>query len=199
MVQDDDFNVNPDGRPAKRTGFIAPVIPNQNFQMTSGIIQDDNAAADEGDDDDSALGGFSVKASVMDSDPAPLNEMINMIVALRAERERGNRSLDILVSRIEADLLADLVIECMKNLPIKGFPLYRNQGNVPINSQASSSSLSAQAEAGVPESVSVEYSTLSSSRELTTATVTSPTNLVSDLPSLPTISSDVKRDPRRVR
>ncbi|KAH7686188.1 Symplekin/Pta1 protein [Dioscorea alata] len=197
MVQDDDYNVNPDGRPAKRTGFIAPVIPNQNFQMTSGIIQDDNAAADEGDDDDSALGGFYVKASVMDSDLAPLNEMINMIVALRAERERGNRPLDILVSRIEADLLADLVIECMKNLPIKGFPLYRNQGNVPINSQASSSSLSAQAEAGVPESVSVEYSALSSSRELTTAIVTSPTNLVSDLPSLPNISSDVKRDPRR--
>ncbi|KAM0945849.1 putative armadillo-like helical, symplekin, symplekin/Pta1 [Dioscorea sansibarensis] len=194
MVQDDDINIPPDGRPAKRTGFIAPAISNQNFQMNSGIIHDDNAAADEDDDDDdNALSGFSVKASVMDSDLAALNEMINMIVALRAERERGNRSLDILVSRIEADLLADLVIECMKNLPIKGFSLYRNQGNIPINSQASSSSLSMQAEAGVPESVSVEYSTLSSSRELTTSTV----NIVSDLPSVPNISADVKRDPRR--
>ncbi|KAJ0971547.1 hypothetical protein J5N97_019506 [Dioscorea zingiberensis] len=198
VVQDDDINVLPDGEPAKRARYLAPVIPNQNSQMTPDVIQDDNAPAVVGDADDNAFSGSSADASVMDSGLSPVLKLNNLICALMEEGIRGVESLDILLSNIHPELLCEMIIESLENLPpLNGLPLHGNQGNITINLQISSSSPSAQAEPGVSALASVEYSAFSSSPEVTTATVTAPSNVVSDIPPMHNIASDAKRDPRR--
>ncbi|KAL4558964.1 hypothetical protein LXL04_031090 [Taraxacum kok-saghyz] len=54
---------------------------------------------------------------VTDNGVSPVEQMIAMIGALLAEGERGAESLEILISQIHPDLLADIVVTNMKHLP----------------------------------------------------------------------------------
>ncbi|KAG8055767.1 hypothetical protein GUJ93_ZPchr0001g32367 [Zizania palustris] len=73
--------------------------------------------------DTEANGGHSYDPVLLNSDVSPVEKMIEMIGALLAEGERGAESLDILISTIEADVMADIVIETMKRLPETSFLL----------------------------------------------------------------------------
>lgn len=53
----------------------------------------------------------------LDSKLTPLQQMIAMIGALVAKGERAAASIEILITSLPADMLADVVIENMKNLP----------------------------------------------------------------------------------
>lgn len=51
------------------------------------------------------------------NDLSPLQQMIVMIGALAAKGDHANSSIDLLVASLSADMLADIVIENMRNLP----------------------------------------------------------------------------------
>ncbi|XP_071722740.1 uncharacterized protein [Rutidosis leptorrhynchoides] len=63
------------------------------------------------------INGVSHKVPRLDGELSPAEQMISMIAALLAEGERGAESLEILISNIHPDLLADIVITNMKHLP----------------------------------------------------------------------------------
>ncbi|KAK3165156.1 hypothetical protein QOZ80_1AG0029640 [Eleusine coracana subsp. coracana] len=59
--------------------------------------------------DNNANVGHSSDQTIMDNDVSPVEKMIEMIGALLAEGERGAESLGILVSTVEADVMADIL------------------------------------------------------------------------------------------
>ncbi|EXC01150.1 hypothetical protein L484_025526 [Morus notabilis] len=87
--------------------------------------------------DGSSANGLSPDLPLLDGELNPVEKMIAVIGALVAEGERGAESLEILISKIHPDLLADIVITNMKHLPKTPPPLTRF-GNVPVPRQISS-------------------------------------------------------------
>nr|XP_043635426.1 symplekin isoform X1 [Erigeron canadensis] len=79
---------------------------------------------------DHPINGGSTKMPPPDNGLTPVEQMIAMIGALLAEGERGAESLEILVSQIHPDLLADIVVTNMKHLP-KSPPLISKLGSLP--------------------------------------------------------------------
>ncbi|CAI9266398.1 unnamed protein product [Lactuca saligna] len=75
--------------------------------------------------DDHSVNGVSTKMPPLDNGLSPVEQMIAMIGALLAEGERGAESLEILISQIHPDLLADIVVTNMKHLPKSPPPLTR--------------------------------------------------------------------------
>ncbi|KAL7619282.1 hypothetical protein Lser_V15G00028 [Lactuca serriola] len=75
--------------------------------------------------DDHSVNGVSAKMPPLDNGLSPVEQMIAMIGALLAEGERGAESLEILISQIHPDLLADIVVTNMKHLPKSPPPLTR--------------------------------------------------------------------------
>lgn len=69
----------------------------------------------------------------------PAEQMIAMIGALLAEGERGAESLEILVSKMHPDMLADIVITNMKHLP-KILPPLTKFGSSQVTPQITSPS-----------------------------------------------------------
>ncbi|TKW16202.1 hypothetical protein SEVIR_5G284300v4 [Setaria viridis] len=129
---------------AKRARFDTSATSNLPF-MGSSDYSDMQA-------DNDANGGHSSDPAILNSDVSPVEKMIEMIGALLAEGERGAESLGILVSTVEADVMADIVIETMKHLPGASFPLATNNNlqkpnfkyssgllteNLPVNSDSS--------------------------------------------------------------
>ncbi|KAL6839865.1 hypothetical protein ACP4OV_029675 [Aristida adscensionis] len=113
-VRSSDVLVMSDGT-AKRARFDTSStsnLPVQGSSNYSDIHGDNNANA-----------GHSPDPDILSSDVSPVEKMIEMIGALLAEGERGAESLGILVSTVEADVMADIVIETMKHLPEAPFPL----------------------------------------------------------------------------
>ncbi|KAK1293443.1 hypothetical protein QJS10_CPB17g02431 [Acorus calamus] len=107
MVQDYDGPTSMDETPLKRI----------RYNLGSSLFQSAQLAVEN--QDDVTLNGFSSKVSLSDRDPTPAEQMIGMIGALLAEGERGAESLEIVVSKIQPDLMADIVIANMKHLPRK--------------------------------------------------------------------------------
>lgn len=68
--------------------------------------------------------------SETNSELTPAGKMIAVIGALIAEGERGVGPLELLISNIHADLLADIVIETMQQLP-KSLPVSSPRTQVP--------------------------------------------------------------------
>ncbi|KAI3760736.1 hypothetical protein L1987_51135 [Smallanthus sonchifolius] len=66
---------------------------------------------------DYSVNGGPNKAPSLDNGLTPVEQIISMIAALLAEGERGAESLEILISQIHPDLLADIVVTNMKHLP----------------------------------------------------------------------------------
>ncbi|KAK1269550.1 hypothetical protein QJS04_geneDACA006452 [Acorus gramineus] len=105
MVQDYDGPTSMDETPLKRI----------RYNLDSSLAQSAQLAVEN--QDDVTLDGFSSKVSLTDRDPTPAKQMIGLIGALLAEGERGAESLEILVSKIQPELMADIVIANMKHLP----------------------------------------------------------------------------------
>ncbi|KAI5061409.1 hypothetical protein GOP47_0023914 [Adiantum capillus-veneris] len=68
-------------------------------------------------DDQGAGAAQESSGLILDSRLTPLQQMIAMIGALVAKGERAASSIEILITSLPADMLADVVIENMKNLP----------------------------------------------------------------------------------
>lgn len=135
--------------------------------------------------------GISPKVPVLDGDLTPVEQMITMIGALIAEGERGVESLEILISNIHADLLADIVITNMRHLP-KNPPPLTTYGNLPLN-RPSDSSDPTQVVASNGTQTLDHPAQLPASLSSTTSVPFLDTSASSYL------STDSKRDPRRVR
>ncbi|RLM91571.1 uncharacterized protein C2845_PM08G22750 [Panicum miliaceum] len=137
-------------------------------------------------DNDANVGHLSDPA-ILNSDVSPVEKMIEMIGALLAEGERGAESLGILVSTVEADVMADIVIETMKHLPGASFPLAKNNGVQKPDFKYSSGLLT-------------ENLAVNSDLSLFAAPSTPTADGVSISPSDPLFMPgvhDAKRDPRR--
>ncbi|KAL6527308.1 hypothetical protein OROGR_016398 [Orobanche gracilis] len=127
-------------------------------------------------------------------DLTPVEQMIAMIAALIAEGERGVESLEILISNMHADLLADIVMTNMKHLPKNPPPLTRHDnlfGNHP------SDSFSDPAEAVVSNGFATSTPTTDLSAQVPASSLNSTSLPFSDIPTSAAPSSDPKRDPRR--
>uniref|UniRef100_A0A0D9V4G9 Symplekin C-terminal domain-containing protein n=1 Tax=Leersia perrieri TaxID=77586 RepID=A0A0D9V4G9_9ORYZ len=85
--------------------------------------------------------GHSSDPALLNSDVSPVEKMIEMIGALLAEGERGAESLGILISTVEADVMADIVIETMKHLPETSILLATSNNDQQQKNQSSSSPL----------------------------------------------------------
>ena len=145
--------------------------------------------------DGNFINGLAPDLPKMDCGLNPVEKMIAVIGALLAEGDKGAESLEILVSKIHPDLLADIVITNMKHLPKMPPPLTR-LGNLPVPRQMNSLSSSGQVVSGSPPRNSVQSPTIPSQMPLSSATVTS--TLVPDVPTANNLPIDSKRDPRRV-
>lgn len=143
--------------------------------------------------DNSSANGLAIDVPLQDDELNPVEKMIAVIGAFLAEGERGAESLEILVSKIHPDLLADIVITNMKNLP-KNPPPLTSFGNVPGTRPVDSISSTWEAVSVSPPTNFIPSPTFPS--QMSTAPPTVPSSLVSDLPTYLTI--DPKRDPRRV-
>lgn len=134
--------------------------------------------------DDGYSVGHSSDPAILNNDMSPVEKMIEMIGALLAEGERGAESLGILVSTVEADVMADIVIETMKHLPEAS--LATNNGVQQLNFKYSSGLLIQNLPANSDSALFAAQST--------------PTDGVSISPSDAFVNvHDAKRDPRRVR
>ncbi|KAF3956396.1 hypothetical protein CMV_018470 [Castanea mollissima] len=131
---------------------------------------------------------------VLDGQLTPVEQMIAMIGALLAEGERGAESLEILISKIHPDLLADIVITNMKHLPKTTPPLTR-LGNLSATRQMGSLSSPSQVVSISALTSSVESPDVSAQAPLSSTTATNSS--LSDTPPVNTLPADSKRDPRR--
>ncbi|KAF4358641.1 hypothetical protein G4B88_007891, partial [Cannabis sativa] len=72
--------------------------------------------------DGSSLNGLFRDAPLLDGELTPVEKMIAIISALVADGERSTESLKILLSNVNGDLLADIVISNMRHLPLTHSP-----------------------------------------------------------------------------
>ncbi|XP_057527015.1 uncharacterized protein LOC130806101 isoform X2 [Amaranthus tricolor] len=141
--------------------------------------------------DDNSADGISSEASLANNNVNPVEQMIAVIAALLAEGERAADSLELLISQIHPDLLADIVITNMIHLP-RTAPL-ATQGVLPSNAQSFPSASAAQ----VADSTSLPvHSQMSAQQSSNTSTVTDSTSLP-DLSGTSNLQVDSRRDPRR--
>ncbi|XP_015697301.2 uncharacterized protein LOC102714049 isoform X2 [Oryza brachyantha] len=136
--------------------------------------------------DNEANAAHSSDPAPMNSDVSPVEKMIEMIGALLAEGERGAESLGILISTVEADVMADIVIETMKHLPETSILLATSNGQQQKN-QSSSSPLT--------ENLPSNSHSLSYSTQLALP-ADGVSMSMSDVPAM-SGAHDSKRDPRR--
>lgn len=176
-----------DEMPAKRTRSNTTTIPTQPAQT----------AYDLQTDDDGAINDLSSNTSLMDNDLTPVEKMIAMIGALLAEGERGAESLELLISSMQADLLADIVLETMKHLPSNPLALADRHSNLQTNPQKTSSSASSQIVPTSSAAISVSSSVAPSQLASTAVAASGSSAPTSDTSSLPNLLPDFKRDPRR--
>ncbi|XP_047947656.1 uncharacterized protein LOC125193807 isoform X2 [Salvia hispanica] len=139
------------------------------------------------------VNGISAKPPVLDGDLTPVEQMVAMIGALIAEGERGVESLEILISNIHADLLADIVITNMKHLPKNPPPLTR-YGNLSLNHPSDTSD---PAQVVGSNGFATSTQSLDHLAQLPASSL-SPTSVAdSDTFATANLSTDSKRDPRR--
>ncbi|CAA7388045.1 unnamed protein product [Spirodela intermedia] len=175
----------PDDVLAKRARHGVTVSSAASVPLAKDLARD----VDDGSVD--AANGFSSKLSLLDSDLTPAEQMIVMVGALLAEGERGAESLDILISQMQADLLADMVIVNMKYLPKTPSPLCGRleRTSSPDSTLQTVPSLAATATVDTSDMSSQILSSPTSGFNLSTSTP--------DTPPAPNTVAEAKRDPRR--
>ncbi|KAI3890336.1 hypothetical protein MKW92_007751 [Papaver armeniacum] len=144
MLPDVDSAINTDELPAKRTRIFLwkCTLPVQNNSGHDGITSN----------------GVSTKVPLLQNELTPVEQMIAMIAALLAEGERGAKSLEILISQIQPDLMADIVIANMRHLPKNLPPLSSRLGNMPPPSPSGPITTAQVAVPNVPTTTSAVYS-----------------------------------------
>ncbi|XP_011626437.1 uncharacterized protein LOC18442422 isoform X1 [Amborella trichopoda] len=167
LAPDDGADTNNDDIPAKRTRLDLLSSPDQPSQLINDQLPDSGL-----------INGTSGPASLLGSEMTPVQQMIAMIGALLAEGERGAESLEILISKIHPDLLADIVMANMKYLP-KGPP--------PLSTRLANSQAASPWPPGLASDLIPSSGPASSS-------LNSPSL---DACASPSLLSDSKRDPRR--
>ena len=130
-----------------------------------------------------SINGISPANHPSDSEPTPVEQMVSMIGALLAEGDRGAASLDILISQLHPDMLADIVITSMKHLPSSPPTL--------------TTSLATPADIVVSSSINPMRSPTRQPQLPFDSTLPVGSSL-SDVPSL-NAGVDPRRDPRRVQ
>ncbi|KAJ4850650.1 hypothetical protein Tsubulata_037952 [Turnera subulata] len=128
---------------------------------------------------------------LLDKDLSPAEQMIAMIGALLAEGERGAESLELLISNMHPDMLADIVITNMKHLPKSPPPLTRS---LPVTHQ--SGSLNSPGQGLTPSSTMNAISPLHPAQMPFSGANASSLSL-SDASITNNFPADSKRDPRR--
>ncbi|KAF7830074.1 Symplekin isoform A [Senna tora] len=146
--------------------------------------------------DFNSVNGVSPNVPVVDSELTAAEQMIAMIGALLAEGERGAESLEILVSKIHPDLLADIVITNMKHLHKTCPPLTR-LWKLPMTQQLGSQGSQTQVVASSGPTNSVASSTVTASAPISSATAVAPSLSQADISNISNVTSDSKRDPRK--
>ncbi|KAK6130549.1 hypothetical protein DH2020_035695 [Rehmannia glutinosa] len=181
----------------KRSAPLDNEDQNNSFDSTSkrfrlGPTNNTTATVDNNDAGQDHVNGISPK---LPGDLTPVEQMIAMIGALIAEGERGVESLEILISNIHADLLADIVITNMKHLPKNPPPLTRHN-NLSLNHPSDSSCDPSQVVASNGFATSTQTSDHSAQVPASSSNMTSLP--FSDIMSpSANLSADSKRDPRR--
>ncbi|KAF7817075.1 Symplekin isoform A [Senna tora] len=143
-----------------------------------------------------SVNGLSSNVPVLDSDLTAVEQMIAMIGALLAEGERGADSLEILISKIHPDLLADIVITNMRHLP-KSPPSLTRPGSSPVMRQVDSQGCQSQVVAASAPINSVQSSATTAQAPFPSATAAATSASLSDISSVNNLPADSKRDPRR--
>ncbi|XVE95126.1 hypothetical protein REPUB_Repub02eG0069500 [Reevesia pubescens] len=143
--------------------------------------------------DFTSVNGLSPNFPLSDGNLTPVEQMIAMIGALLAEGERGAESLEILISKIHPDLLADIVITNMRHLPKSPPPLTR-LGTSPITQQSVYVNSPAQV-VPPPAPTNLLHSPVSTAPLPFTSTATTSSS-ISDTSTV-NFAADSKRDPRR--
>ncbi|KAL6504281.1 hypothetical protein OROGR_026204 [Orobanche gracilis] len=178
----------------KRSAPLDNEDQNNSFDTTSKRFRGaplNSKSATFGNNDDVHVNGMSHSLS---EDLTPVEQMIAMIAALIAEGERGVESLEILISNIHADLLADIVMTNMKHLP-KNPPLLTRHGNLSVDHP--SDPFSDPAQAVVSNGFATSTPTTDLSAQVPVSSLNSISLPFSDISTSVAPSSDPKRDPRR--
>ena len=164
----------PQGEDDTVTGEVAPkrLRHNNNMHFTpQGQISDSPHGT-------VSINGIASGNHPSDSEPTPVEQMVSMIGALLAEGDRGAASLDILISQLHPDMLADIVITSMKHLPSSP-PTLTTSLATPADIVDSMRSPTLQPQVPFDPTLPAGLS-------------------VSDVPSLNSAVADPRRDPRRV-
>lgn len=185
MLLDNDGLTNADDVASKRVRYNPAVNLSQPAHLASETVQDD------------AVNGMSCQVPLLDTDLTPAEQMITMIGALLAEGERGAESLEILISQIHPDLMADIVITSMKHLPKNPPSLYGRLGNIPATSNSFSNSPTQVATPAATTS-SVPPSTLTPQLSSPLPSGSGISISASDVSTTPNLPAEFKKDPRRV-
>ncbi|XP_039055422.1 uncharacterized protein LOC120198113 isoform X2 [Hibiscus syriacus] len=143
--------------------------------------------------DFSSVNGASPNIPLSDDNLTPVEQMIAMIGALLAEGERGAESLEILISKIHPDLLAEIVITNMRHLP-KSPPPLSKVGTLPTTQQAISVNSRVQV---VPPPVPTNLHPPVSTPQLPVTSAATTGSSISDTSTVNNFAADSKRDPRR--
>lgn len=179
---------------------LRPSLPNvpslQQSQLSSNVMQDNGP-----------LSGISAGGLLLDSEMSPVQQMIAMIGALLAEGEKGAESLEILINKIQPDLLADIVIANMQFLPSSRPPIPSRLVNVSAStgSQASASGALSHVISMSSTITQVTASSATVSQVMSSSATSSqtipPTRTLSssavDAIQPQQVSIDARRDPRR--
>ncbi|XP_021717692.1 uncharacterized protein LOC110685469 [Chenopodium quinoa] len=166
-------------------------MPSKRLRYTSNGRSPDLVQIHGSADDNPVINGVPSEAPMVDNDVNPVEQMITVIAALLAEGERAAESLELLISQIHPDLLADIVITNMKHLP-KTAPLPK-QGALSSNAQ----NISAVSAAQITDSTSLPVlPPLSAQQGSIPAAVTFSTP-PPDYSGSATLQVDSRRDPRR--
>ena len=168
---------------------------NNDVALKRGRYGSNNHVAPSVDKNDSGqdyVNGVSPKVPLLDSNLTAVEQMIAMIGALIAEGERGVESLEILISNIHPDLLADIVITNMRHLPKNPPPLTRPS----TSARQGDSSSPSQSVAPVGSIVLVEAPEVAAQVPVSSSNAISSSSF--DMSASNGLPSDSNRDPRRV-
>ncbi|XWS24027.1 hypothetical protein CRYUN_Cryun28dG0066000 [Craigia yunnanensis] len=141
-----------------------------------------------------SVNGLSPNFPLSDGNLTPVEQMIAMIGALLAEGERGAESLEILISKIHPDLLADIVITNMRHSPKSPPPLTR-LGTLPITQQAGY--VNGPAQVVPPPAPTTSLNSPFSAAQLPFTAAATTSSSISDTSTVNNFAADSKRDPRR--
>lgn len=149
----------------------------------------------DSEQDSVLVNGVTANVPLLDGELTPAEQMVAMIGALLAEGDRGAESLEILISNIHPDLLADIVITNMKHLPKSPPPVTRH-GSLPVTHQIGS--LSSPAQIVSPSAPTNSISPVPPA-QIPFSGATANSSSLSDTSGSNNFSADSKRDPRRVK